>query len=93
MDTDGLILEHAGIPVKYRQNHKNEDRTKIITRTIVKSFLPGDEPETSSRGPGCLYMNRNRTKMVIGKLTKIKYIIERTVRTDRAFSPRTERDT
>ncbi|MEM3641521.1 MAG: hypothetical protein QXH37_06345 [Candidatus Bathyarchaeia archaeon] len=66
----------------------NEHKTKITTKTIVKSFLPKDKPETSSKGPGCLNMDMKNTKNAIGqKPSTINSKIDRKVKTLLVLSP------
>jgi hypothetical protein len=40
---------------------------KIVISTSANNFLPFDKPDTSSRGPGCLYIDTKTTKKAIGQ--------------------------
>lgn len=42
---------------------------KIAANIMVRIFLLFESSDTSSRGPGCLNMDMNRTKMAMGRLT------------------------
>ena len=66
----------------------------MTTRPTARSFLPEESFETSSSGPGCLYIEMKRTKMAIGQKSSItKSRIDNAVKTVLAFSPNKERAT
>lgn len=72
----------------------NEHKRKTIIKTIAIALLLSDKLETSSSGPGCLYMDMKRTNNAIGqKPSMIKYIIDKAVKTYLAFSPKKDRAT
>ena len=57
----------------------------------AKIFLPRDKPETSSRGPGCPYIDMNKTKIAIMGLINAKDRTEKIVSVTRAFAPKIDR--
>ena len=58
----------------------------ISNTTIANIFLPVERPETLSRGPGCLYRPKSKTKNIISqKSVKSNKTIEITRKIDRAF--------
>jgi len=54
----------------------------------AKIFLLRDKLETSSRGPGCPYIDMNKTKIAITGLMNAKDRTEKIVSITRAFVPK-----
>lgn len=64
---------------------------KIATRPIASSFLLVERLETSSKGPGCLYIDMKTTRKAIGQkpeTTSTK--TDRRVKTVLARSPKSD---
>src|SRR4030043_2204427 len=79
---------------KYTKYCKNEHRTNTATSPTAQSFLFVERGETSSKGPGCLYIDMKSTRIAIGqKSATINIRIDRNVKAIRALSPRIERAT